>query len=457
MMKIIGMALAVLLFVALLAQVAGFGVAYTVDETEFVVITRFGEVQRGIISPGLKFKSPVESVVRFDKRLLRIDVPVASMPDRDSQFLEIDAYIRYRISDPQVFLENLRDEFTAGQRIGSLAISAIRDEVGVRDRKDIIGGDPITQSDGTIIVKPRQTEEGNPSRAEMMQLVLHGLRENTEEQWGVEVVDVRIKRADFPTAAEASVFDRMRSERSVQAQRLRAEGAEQFLTITADVSRRVRIIRANADRDGNILSGEGEAQAVQIFARVLGTGALRPEALDALDALESLSPEVLDAIGALDVEFITDETIADLRAGNVLSVDILEDVIKAIRALGPETIDSMELVIGFEAANALRALAASGDEALNPIDSQSLAEALEFFTFRRSLEAYTNSLQQDTTLVLSADSELFRYLQGPTVAKNQQNDAEAFLSLFSEMAQYMGDPDSMSMDESSEQDQDSSQ
>ena len=117
----------------------------------------------------------------------------------------------------------------------------------------------------------------------------------------------------------------------------------------------------------------------------------------------------------------------------------------------------MELVIGFEAANALRALAASGDEALNPIDSQSLAEALEFFTFRRSLEAYTNSLQQDTTLVLSADSELFRYLQGPTVAKNQQNDAEAFLSLFSEMAQYMGDPDSMSMDESSEHDQDSSQ
>ena len=279
MMKIIGMALAVLLFVALLAQVAGFGVAYTVDETEFVVITRFGEVQRGIISPGLKFKSPVESVVRFDKRLLRIDVPVASMPDRDSQFLEIDAYIRYRISDPQVFLENLRDEFTAGQRIGSLAISAIRDEVGVRDRKDIIGGDPITQSDGTIIVKPRQTEEGNPSRAEMMQLVLHGLRENTEEQWGVEVVDVRIKRADFPTAAEASVFDRMRSERSVQAQRLRAEGAEQFLTITADVSRRVRIIRANADRDGNILSGEGEAQAVQIFATGSGHGSLASRGL----------------------------------------------------------------------------------------------------------------------------------------------------------------------------------
>ena len=457
MMKIIGTVLAVLVFVALLAQVAGFGVAYTVDETEYVVITRFGEVQRGIASPGLKFKSPVESVVRFDKRLLRIDVPVQSMPDRDSQFLEIDAYVRYRIRDPKVFLENLRDEFTAGQRIGSLAISAIRDEVGVRDRRDIIGGDPITQSDGTIIVFPRQTEGSAPSREAMMQIVLQRIKSDIEEGFGVDIVDVRIKRADFPTAAEASVFDRMRSERSVQAQRLRAEGEEEYLTITADVARRVRIIRADADRDANILSGEGEAQAVQIFARVFGTNALKPEALDALYALESLSLEVLDAIEALDVELITDETMANLRAGNVLSADVLEEAITAIRALSPETLDSMELVIGFEAANALRTLAASGDEALTPIDSEALAEALEFFTFRRSLEAYTNSLQQDTTLVLSADSELFRYLQGPTAA-TQQSDAEAFMSLFSEMAQFMGDPDAMmSMEESSEQDQDSSQ
>ena len=209
--------------------------------------------------------------------------------------------------------------------------------------------------------------------------------------------------------------------------------------------------------DANILSGEGEAQAVQIFARVFGTNALKPEALDALYALESLSLEVLDAIEALDVELITDETMANLRAGNVLSADVLEEAITAIRALSPETLDSMELVIGFEAANALRTLAASGEEALTPIDSEALAEALEFFTFRRSLEAYTNSLQQDTTLVLSADSELFRYLQGPT-ASNQQSDAEAFMALFGEMAQFMGDPDEMmSMEESSEHDQDSSQ
>jgi membrane protease subunit HflC len=286
-------------------------VAYTVDETEYVVITQFGQVQRAITSPGLKFKSPIETVVRFDRRLLRIDVPVASMPDRDSQFLEIDAYIRYRIRDPRVFLENLRDESTAGLRIGNLAISAIRDEVGLRDRKDIIGGgDPITLADGTIIVEPRLTEDGTASRVAMMKIVKADIKQRAEADFGVEIRDVRIKRADFPTAVENSVFQRMRTERSVQAQRLRAEGEEEYLTKTADVTRRVRVIKADAERDANIRRGEGEGEAIQILA----------------DALEQ-----------------------------------------------------------------------------DP----------EFFAFRRSLEAYANSLQEGTTIVLSADSDLFQYLLGP--------------------------------------------
>ena len=176
MIRIIGIVLGVVLLLALMAQIVGFGVFYTVDETEFVVITQFGEVQRSVTSPGLKFKSPIETVVSFDRRLLRIDVPVASMPDRDSQFLEIDAYIRYRISNPRVFLENLRDESTADLRIGNIAIVAIRDEVDLRERKDIIG-----------------TEEGIPTREAMMQLVLQRIKEVSETEFGVEIVDVSIE------------------------------------------------------------------------------------------------------------------------------------------------------------------------------------------------------------------------------------------------------------------------
>jgi len=268
-MKMIGIGIGLVLLMAVFAQITGFGVAYTVDETEYTVITQFGAVQRTVKTPGLKFKTPIETVIKFDKRLLRIDVPTAPMPDRDSQFLEIDAYVRYVIENPRTFLENLRDESTAGLRLGNLAISAIRDEVGLRDRKDIIGGDPITLSDGTITVEPRLSEDGSPSREAMMVLVLERLREDAEEEFGVTIIDVRIKRADFPTAAENSVFDRMRSERSVQAQRLRAEGEEQYLTITADVTRRVRVIKADAERDAQVLAGQGEAQAILILSAAL--------------------------------------------------------------------------------------------------------------------------------------------------------------------------------------------
>ena len=317
MIKIVGIVLGVVLLLAALAQVVGFGVLYTVDETEFVVITQFGQIQRDQTTPGLKFKSPIEIVVSFDNRLLRIDVPTDSMPDRESQFLDIDAYVRYRIKDPILFLETLRDEITADDRIGRIAIGAIRELVGQRDQKDIIGGDPLTLEDGTITVQPRLNENGTPTREAMMQLVLSRIKTDAESQFGIEIRDVRIKRADFPPSIEPSVLQRMRTERDVQGQRLRAEGEEQYLTLTADVNRRVRVIKADAERDANILRGEGEAQAILILA----------------EALEQ-----------------------------------------------------------------------------NP----------EFFAFRRSLEAYGNFLQSGTTVVLSADSDLFQYLESPDAPASEE-------------------------------------
>ena len=416
MTRIIGIVLGVLLLVALMAQLVGFGVLYTVDETEFVVITQFGEVQRSVTSPGLKFKSPIETVVSFDRRLLRIDVPVASMPDRDSQFLEIDAYVRYRIRNPKTFLENLRDESTAGLRVGNLAISAIRDQVGLKDRRDIIGGDPITQEDGTIIVNPRGTD-GIPTREAMMQEVLTDLRDRVGESFGedsVEIVDVRIKRADFPAAVENSVFQRMRTERDVQAQRLRAEGEEEYLTLTADVSRQVRVIRAGADRDANILQGEGEAQAVQIFARVLSSQALFPEALDALEALEALDTLALDALEAMGA--LSPKTLNAVRTGDVLGLEALREALDDLETLDDEALEAALGPVAFEALEILDALGPAG---LESISSEALAQDLEFFTFRRSLEAYTNSLRDGTTVVLSSESDLFQYLESPSIPSSE--------------------------------------
>jgi membrane protease subunit HflC len=308
--KYIGIALGAILAVILIAQAAGYGVMYTVDETEYVVITRFGEVQGAVTSPGLSFKSPIETVVKFDNRLLRIDVPQRTMPDKEKQNLEIDAYVRYKIVDPIRFIESLQDESSADVRIGNLAIGAIRDQVGLRDREDIIGGNKAFLADGTVIVAPRLTEDGTPSRQAMMQTVLANLKESAQQSFGVEIVDVRIKRADFTSTIESDVFNQMRTERSVLAQKLRAEGEEEYLTKTADVDRQVSIIQAEADRDANVLRGEGEASAISILAEAL---------------------------------------------------------------------------------------------AMDP----------EFYAFRRSLEAYSNFLKTGTTIVLSSESDLFRYLESP--------------------------------------------
>lgn len=303
-----------LLVLVLLVALVGSQALYTVDVTQYAVITRFGEVQRVNTTPGLAVKTPfIDTVVRFDNRLLHIDVPAASMPDKESQFLEIDAFVRYRITDPRKFLEKLRNEFTADSRIGNIATSEIRAEIGVRVREEIIGGRPIAQPDGTITVEPRTTEAGIATREAMMTLVRQRTNRTVnspENDYGVEIVDVRLGGAEFPSAIEASVFQRMRTEREVQAQRLRAEGEQQYLTITASVDRRVTVIKAEADRDAQTTRGVGEAEAIRLLA-------------------------------------------------------------------------------------------------------EALEQDPEFYAFRRSLEAYQKFLAKGTTVVLSAESDLFRFLQSP--------------------------------------------
>ncbi|MBI4311916.1 MAG: protease modulator HflC [Chloroflexi bacterium] len=287
---------------------------FIVDQTQYAVVTRFGEIQRIIITPGLEVKTPfVEDVTRFDKRLLRIDVRTEPMQDREKQILEIDAYVRYRILDARRFMLSLRDEFNAESRISQIVVSEIRRVVADKDRTDIIGGIITTQPDGTIRVDPKKTPDGHDTREALTREVIDGVNlavKSAENDFGIEVVDVRIKAADFPTSVEEAVFNRMRTERSVQAQRLRAEGEQQNNTITADVDRQVTIVRAEAERQANQARGEGEAQAIAIFA----------------DALEQ-----------------------------------------------------------------------------DP----------EFYAFQRSLEAYKKFLAQNSTVVLSSEDDLFKYLESP--------------------------------------------
>ena len=243
---------------------------YTVDETQYVVITRFGEIQSEQREPGLRVKVPFIDVAnRLDKRLLRVDVPPAGFPDIDSQFLDIDAYVRYRITEPRSFREVLTNEVTAGGRISQLVIAALREEVGQRSREEIIGGLPVSLPDGSQRVDPI-VENGVAAREQLTRNVRAIIDQRAREQaFGVEIVDVRIKRADFPATIIETVFTRMRSERQIQANALRAQGEEEYLSRTADVDRRVEVIRAEADETANLLRGEGEGEAIRILAEAL--------------------------------------------------------------------------------------------------------------------------------------------------------------------------------------------
>lgn len=248
------------------------GLFYTVDETQFGVVKRFGEIKSVNYTAGLNLKTPfIDRVVYLDKRLLHIDVPAATMPDIEKQNLEIDAYVRYRITDPEKFLRRLVSELSAGSRLGNIVISEIREEIARSTRSDIIGGESHESTDPVTGVITR-TVTPLETRANMMKNVLNRSDEvvrSTENDFGVTIVDVRIKAADFPQATEESIFTRMRTEREVQATRLRNEGQRQALTIHADVDKQVTIIVAEAERDANLLRGQGEGQAIRILAGAL--------------------------------------------------------------------------------------------------------------------------------------------------------------------------------------------
>ena len=260
----------------LIIVIALFTALYVVDETEQVVVTRFGDVRAIQTSPGLYIKAPfgVDRVVSFDRRVLRIDAPPDRFLDKDINILEIDVYARYRITDPRNFLITLRTQENSSQVLGQRINAALRAEVAERSREEIIGGDveldadgnPITDVEGNSLVRPTNT------RTEILEQVLASVKEDLAKEdpgFGVEMIDVRIKRADFPGEVAGRIFERMRSDREKIARRLRAEGEEEARSRRAAADREVEIIIAGAERDSNRLRGEGEAQAIAILADAL--------------------------------------------------------------------------------------------------------------------------------------------------------------------------------------------
>jgi len=240
--------LATLLVVLGLGGAALYLSAFIVHQNEQALVLQFGEFKRQEQTPGLKWKIPVvQQVVFFDKRILDIDTEPQTVTVADKKQLVIDSFARYRITDPLKFYQRLNNEANARQQLGVVLDSSLRLVVGSSTIEAVVRDD----------------------RSKLMDDIQERVN-NVAGDYGVEIVDVRIMRADLPPKIGDSVYERMKTERHQEAARFRAEGEEKLRRIKAEADRRVTVIRANAMRDAEQLRGEGDAQRNHIFAEAYG-------------------------------------------------------------------------------------------------------------------------------------------------------------------------------------------
>ncbi len=241
MSKIIMIILAVVIAIA---GVAATSAIFTVDERQQALVLRFGDPQRTISEPGLNFKMPFLDEVRyFDKRILDYDAPPEEVIASDKKRLVVDAFTRYKITDPLKFAQAVRDESIANSRLGNVVNSALRRTLGEVELLAVLSKD----------------------RSQLMREIRFRVNEEATN-FGIEIVDVRIKRADLPEANSQAVYNRMKAEREREAKEARARGDEESQKIRADAERQRTVLLAEAKKQANILRGEGDAIRNRVFA-----------------------------------------------------------------------------------------------------------------------------------------------------------------------------------------------
>jgi membrane protease subunit HflC len=223
----------------------GLTTVFIVDETEQVVILAFGKPVRTITEPGINMKVPfpLQEKIKFDDRLLEYDSPPEEILSKDKKTLIVDNYVRWRIVDALQFLKTVQAIPTALSRMDDIVYSELRRELGTHDMVEII------------------TE----NREKLMEIVTFNSNKATLD-YGIEVLDVRIRRVDLPAENEESIYARMEAERNRQANKFRSEGEEEAQKIRASTDRDKTIILADAYKEAEGIRGEGDAKAVEVYA-----------------------------------------------------------------------------------------------------------------------------------------------------------------------------------------------
>jgi membrane protease subunit HflC len=233
--------------VALIIRVSS--VLFTVQQAEQGVVLQFGAPVRVITEPGLKAKLPfVQNVVFFDRRILSFDPPLESLILADQKPLEVNAYARYRIVDPLRFFQTVRNEETLKLRLSPVVKGVVRDILG-----------------NTTLSQVLSTERGK-IQGDMLQEVAA-----KAQIYGIELIDVRIRRADLPDQTQQAVYARMRTEREREASEFRAQGFERAQQIRSSAERESTVIRAEAFREAEVLRGQGDGEATKTYNRAYGS------------------------------------------------------------------------------------------------------------------------------------------------------------------------------------------
>ena len=228
------------------------GSLFTVNQTQQALVLQFGEPKRTIQEPGLAFKLPfIQDVTYYEKRVLSlIPQDAEEVILADQKRLQVDAYARYRIEDPLLFYQTVRNERGARGRLEAIIDSSVRRALGRETLASILTGqrNDITRSIG---------EEVNASVASL----------------GIKIIDVRLRRADYPTATSQNIFNRMKSEREREAKEFRATGEEEAQKIRADAEKTRTVILSEAQRESQEIRGAGDSRAIQIYADSFGQDA----------------------------------------------------------------------------------------------------------------------------------------------------------------------------------------
>ena len=233
--------------VIFLAATAYFSI-FIVKEINQSIVLQFGDPKRIILKPGINFKIPfIQNVVFLDKRILNLDAPPEEVIASDQKRLIVDAFARFQIVDPLKFYISVGNERVARSRLSTIINSRIRSVLGTQRLQILLSAD----------------------RTNQMALIQEGVN-NEAEKFGIKIVDVRIKRADLPPANSEAIYRRMQTEREREAKEFRAKGAEMAITITSTADKEVTVILADAEKQSQIMKGEGDGQRNKIFAEAFG-------------------------------------------------------------------------------------------------------------------------------------------------------------------------------------------